>query len=134
MDLVWFCTLFIFQFIGHRIGDYLIQSNKQALLKATDATQRFDHCLSYSLAVSLPLLFIIEARYVLVIFFLTFIEHMIVDSRKPVEWWKTFFEQKIKGDKNFNLNELPFFVLIEIDQTFHLLRIFIISIIFAHIL
>jgi hypothetical protein len=134
MNMLLFCTLFIFQYVGHRIGDYLIQSNTDARKKSTSFNHRLRHCAMYSITILLLMFFIVDPMIAFCIWAITFIEHMCIDSRTPIVWWKTFFEQKIMGDKSFDIEELPFFVLIDIDQTFHLVRIFIISLVLSYIL
>jgi len=127
MDLLHFCALFIVQFVAHKIGDYPLQSDADAANKAKSFKHRFRHCLIYSLVTFCFVVPLVSYTVAAIIFLGTFVEHMIVDTRKPVIWWKTFFEEKIMRNKWFVIEELPFFVLIEIDQTFHLLRILIIS-------
>lgn len=127
MDLSLFCTAFIIQFVGHQLGDYGLQTNFQAMNKAENSNTRLRHSLVYSAIISLLLLFAFSWSTTIVVFILTVLEHMIVDSRKPVIVWKTFFERKISGNKRFNIEDLPFFVLVAIDQTSHITRIFIIS-------
>lgn len=126
MNLELFCTLFILQFVGHRVGDYLFQGEKDANFKSKDFKRLFRHCLMYSITVTIFVSFFFP-RLALLVFSVTMLEHIIIDSRTPVEDWQTFFEKKIMRNKDFDINKLPFFVLIEIDQTFHLLRIFLLS-------
>ena len=124
---VTFLILFVLQFVGHHVGDYLFQSHYHATKKSTDWVALISHSFIYSLVVS-TFVAISFAWYVaLVVLVLTFIEHVIVDSRKPVIWWKTFSEKHIFGNKDFDIKELPLFVIISIDQTFHLVRILILS-------
>lgn len=127
MDLSLFCTAFIIQFVGHQLGDYGLQTNFQAINKAENSNTRLRHSLVYSAIISLLLLVAFSWTTAIVVFILTVLEHMIVDSRKPVIAWKIFFERKIAGNKRFNIEDLPFFVLVAIDQAFHITRIFIIS-------
>lgn len=134
MNLALFSALFIIQFVGHRIGDYLIQGNTDSMRKGKSFKHRLRHCLMYSTAIGLLVLTVVAPLYALIIWAVTLIEHLIVDSRKPVVGWKNFFERKIMRDKYFDTDNLPFFVLIEIDQTFHIVRIFIISLVLAYIL
>lgn len=132
MDLLLFTSAFILQFIGHRLGDYFFQTNHQAVHKAKDAIARNRHCLVYSVVVAASTLFIVRWEIAVVIFALTYIEHLWVDSRKPVIAFKEFLERKIAGTKDFKAEDLPFFVLIEIDQTFHYIRIFLISLLISY--
>lgn len=127
-----FVTAFILQFVGHHIGDYLLQTNTQAKKKSSDLLSLLTHCLIYSATISLVFLTFFSPATSLVVFAITLIEHSIVDSRRPVVGWKLFLERKIAGDKDFTIGDLPFFVLINIDQTFHLVRIFVISLLVAY--
>lgn len=126
-----FCTLFILQFVGHKVADYLFQGEKDAIYKSKVFKHLFRHCLMYSAIVTLFVSFLYP-RAALLVFSVTMLEHLIIDSRTPVVGWKTFFEKKIMRNKDFDINKLPFFVIIEIDQTFHLLRIFLLSLFIAH--
>lgn len=132
MDLLIFCTVFILQFVGHRIGDYLFQTNDQAINKAKDGVYRVRHCISYSLTVASMILFVFEWDKAVIVFGLTFLEHMWIDSRTPVIKWKNFIERKLAKNNDFEVDSLPFFVLIEIDHSIHILRIFIISLLFGY--
>lgn len=127
-----FCTLFITQFVGHRIGDYLLQTHTQALQKTTNDNALLRHCLVYSISISLLVLAMFNWKYALAVFFLTLLEHLIVDTRKPVIWWKMLIEKHIAGKKDFKIEDLPFFVMIEVDQSIHIVRIFLISLLLAH--
>lgn len=134
MNLPLFAALFILQFVGHRVGDYLFQTDVQANLKTTNSWARFKHCFVYSTTVAAFTLFVIPWQASLFIWGLTLLEHFNVDTRKPVIWWKNFVEKKLarRGDL-FHISHVPSFVIIEIDQTFHYLRILFISILLAYI-
>jgi len=131
MNFLIFCTAFILQFVGHRIGDYLLQTDWQARNKAKDVTARLQHVFVYSLVIGGMTLIGFKWQAAVVVFALTFLEHMWIDSRKPVIAWKTFLEKRIAGNHGFDISQVPFFVLIEIDQTIHYLRIFLISLLLA---
>lgn len=128
MDLILFCTAFIIQFVGHRIGDYLFQTDWQAQNKAKDGIARLKHVLVYSSTISLMMLIVFDWRLCVLVWGITFLEHFWIDSRNPIIAWKTFLETKIAKQKDFDINNLPFFVMIEIDQTVHYIRIFVLSI------
>ncbi|MET3505437.1 DUF3307 domain-containing protein [Halalkalibacter oceani] len=128
MDLLLFAIAFIVMFVGHRIGDYLLQTDWQAQNKAINTYARLKHVIVYSLTISLLLIPFFSWYTALIVFLLTMIEHFIIDSRKPIVWWKTFLETKVAKQKDFNIKSLPFFVMIEIDQTVHYIRIFIIAV------
>lgn len=126
MDLLLFCTAFILQFVGHRVGDYLFQTDWQAQNKAKDFNARSRHVYVYSLTISLFILTSFGWMTSLAVFLITAIEHIFIDSRKPVVFYKKTIE-KIVGNKGFKVEDMPFFVLIEIDQSIHYVRCFVIA-------
>lgn len=132
MDLLLFCTVFILQFVGHRVGDYVFQTDWQAQNKAKNIEARGMHCAVYATVIALILYPTIGLTAAIIVQLLTFMEHIWIDSRKPVIAWKTFLEERIAGRTDFDINQLPFFVLIEIDQTFHYVRILLISILIGY--
>lgn len=132
MNLSLFCTAFILQSMGHKVGDYLIQTHSQALKKSKNFVFRLRHCIMYSLSVSLMMLFAFDIKVVMFVFVVTLLEHLWIDSRKPVIAWKTFLEKRIAKNEDFNVDELPFFVVIEIDQTIHYLRLFSIALLVGY--
>lgn len=132
MNLLLFCTAFILQSMGHKVGDYLIQTHSQALNKSKNFVFRLRHCIMYSFSVSLIMLFAFDIKVVMLVFFVTLLEHLWIDSRKPVIAWKTLLEKRIAKNQDFNVDELPFFVVIEIDQTIHYLRLFTIALLIGY--
>jgi len=132
MNLLIFCSVFILQFMGHRLGDYFFQTNAQAVQKANNWLARLRHCLVYSVIVASLTLFVVDWKVALIIFAITIVEHMWIDSRKPIVKYKEFLERKIARTKDFKVEDLPFFVIVDIDQTVHYLRIFIISLLIAY--
>ncbi|WP_437261211.1 DUF3307 domain-containing protein [Bacillus thuringiensis] len=133
MNLALFSAVFIIQFVGHRIGDYLLQTDVQAQNKATNAWARFKHCFVYSFTIAALVGLILQSfELYIIVFLITIIEHMIIDTRKPVLWFKRILETKIARNKNYSPDKLPFFVLIEIDQTIHYTRILVISLLIGY--
>lgn len=132
MNLLLLCTAFILQFVGHRMGDYLFQTDWQAQNKTKNAVARLRHCLIYSLTIALLMLVAFDLRIATFVFVVTILEHFWIDSRKPIVAWKTFLERKICKQDTFNIENVPFFVVIEIDQTVHYLRILLISLLIAN--
>lgn len=130
--MILFCTAFILQFVGHRIGDYLFQTDWQANHKAKDWFARYRHCVVYSLTICLMMLLAFDWNLCFWIGIITLVEHFIVDARWPVVGWKNFMEKNFARRKDFDISTLPFFVIIEIDQTIHIVRIFLISLLIAH--
>lgn len=135
IDFGLFAVLFIAQFVGHRIGDFMFQTDMQARKKTIDPLYLIKHAVVYSLCVTLPVIFFVyDIEVLMLIFTLTLVEHMAVDDRRVVIWWKHFLETKLAGRKDFNIEDVPSFVIIEIDQTIHYTRIFIISTFIAMVL
>lgn len=132
MDLALFSTAFILQFIGHRVGDYLFQTDWQAQNKSKNSWARFKHCFIYSLTITLIMLLVVDWKTAVIIFGLTIFEHYIIDSRKPVVGWKNFLEKRIAGNKEFDIQNVPFFVVIEIDQTMHYTRCLLIAVLLSY--
>ncbi|MNI79822.1 hypothetical protein D3C73_1363050 [compost metagenome] len=89
------------------------------------------HCLVYSATIAILSAFITPS-WALFVFIVTLIEHYLIDDRRFVIWLKAFIETKIAGNKNFDISDLPSFVIIEVDQTIHYTRILIISAIIAY--
>lgn len=131
MDLAVFSTAFILQFVGHRIGDYLLQTDYQAQNKAKSVTVRIRHCTIYSLAISLLVAVVFGIETAAIVYLLTKVEHLFIDSRWPVVGYKKLLE-KVAGNKGFDIDKMPFFVLIEIDQSIHYLRCFVIALLIAY--
>lgn len=131
MNLTLLCTAFILQFVGHRMGDYLFQTDWQAQNKAKNKIARADHCVVYSITIALLMLIAFKWQTAVIVFALTFLEHMFIDSRKPIIWWKTRLE-RVAGNKSFDMDKMPFFVMIEIDQTVHYMRCMLISMLIGY--
>ena len=131
MNLTLFCTAFILQFVGHRMGDYLFQTDWQAQKKAKDVVARCKHCLVYSLTISGVMMILFNWQVCIMVFLLTFLEHTFIDSRKPIVWWKTTLE-RVVGNKSFDMEKMPFFVMIEIDQTVHYIRCLLIAMLIGY--
>lgn len=134
MDFALFSAVFILQFVGHRIGDFIFQTDNQALFKTTSEYMRMKHCIVYATTVSALTLFALPLPLVGLVWGLTFMEHMIIDDRRFVLWWKTFLETKIVRRKDFDIKNVPGFVIIEIDQTIHMVRMMLIAMMFAYLL
>lgn len=131
MDMLFFCTIFIFQLVGHLVGDWLFQSNNDSINKTTSTEHLIRHCMMYTWVIMLFVAFIAPVEVTIAIAVLTFIEHCMIDTRKPVVGYKTFFERKFMKDNSFDIKNLPVFVIIGMDQSVHILRIFILSVLAA---
>ncbi|MCB0082582.1 MAG: DUF3307 domain-containing protein [Caldilineaceae bacterium] len=111
-------NLFTWLFLGHLIGDWVLQNdwmaqNKQsALLNLSCAT----HCAIYTLTLTVTLWFSRSITYTSVqislFFILTFLSHYLIDATNAAAGWSRLFQQS---------NSI--FVRIVVDQTFHLMII-----------
>lgn len=70
------------QLILHGIGDYILQTDKQALGKKSEGLYGFKCCLIHCITYSLPFLFIGSWKAVLAIF----MSHFIIDRTNIVAW------------------------------------------------
>ena len=96
------------QLILHGIGDYLFQTDYQALNKKKKGIVGFYACFCHCLTYSLPFLFIGNWKSVLAIF----ISHFIID-RTQIVAWLIAMKNGEKTIENFGFNkEKPFAVSI----------------------
>ncbi|OKO87772.1 hypothetical protein BRO54_3799 [Geobacillus proteiniphilus] len=114
--------LFIYLYLGHKIGDYLLQSDKQAKSKQNSWYYLLVHCAIYSLSV-IAIPFIFMGYFNLAALFFVFITHVVIDQGALLRFWMKY----IKGIKDPDTEEVTM-VKLEIDQTFHYIVIGIISI------
>ncbi|MFV9957783.1 MAG: DUF3307 domain-containing protein [Rickettsia conorii subsp. raoultii] len=116
-------SLFIILYIGHKIADYLFQTDYQALNKHKNWGALLRHCLIYTITLTF-LAFIIIGYFSWTTLFIIFISHIIIDKRVFVIWWAT----KIKKMSNTtNIAVQP--AIKELDQSFHYIILFIVSLI-----
>lgn len=114
--------LFIYLFVAHKIADYLLQTDKQAKNKSDGLVNKYlvTHCLIYTAIITGTawiLLGYISWEFIISIF----ISHIILDNRSFVTGWC----RKIKG-----MEEIENKVIVEVDQAFHIIVLFIISLIY----
>ncbi|KQX67245.1 MULTISPECIES: DUF3307 domain-containing protein [unclassified Paenibacillus] len=110
--------------IGHLIGDYLLQTDKQAIRKNTQWIPLIVHCAVYTI-VLLILMYLLLGIFNWTMIFIIFFTHVIIDKGEIVSWWA----RKVKGIEDVSKETIrP--VLMAIDQTFHLIVIFFISYLF----
>ncbi|MEP9409022.1 DUF3307 domain-containing protein [Peribacillus frigoritolerans] len=114
-------TLFIILYIGHKIADYLFQTEYQALNKQSNWGALLRHCTIYTLIITL-LAFITIGFFSWTAVFILFISHVIIDKRGFLIWWAR--RVKKMADTN-NQSQQP--VLNELDQAFHYIILFIVS-------
>lgn len=104
--------------IGHLIGDYLLQTNKQALKKTEEWIPLILHCVVYTVTLSI-LAYFLDGLFNWTMSFIIFITHIFIDRGQFVKWWA----KRIKGIKDLDQSPIRS-VLMAIDQTFHIIVIF----------
>ncbi|AYC28463.1 DUF3307 domain-containing protein [Paenisporosarcina cavernae] len=103
-------TPFAYLFIGHLIGDFLLQTSWMAKNKATHWGALVVHCSVYTLAVVLVGIWgSIDWSFIAI--GLLFLSHMLLDRRTFNMWWNRVVMQ--------NTTEKWLFVVT--DQVFHLI-------------
>ncbi|OFD71173.1 MULTISPECIES: DUF3307 domain-containing protein [Bacillus cereus group] len=114
-------SLFIVLYIGHKIGDYLFQTDYQAVNKKDNWLALISHCFIYTLAVSI-MAYVFVGFFNWTAIFILFISHIIIDRKIFLNWWA-------KNIKRIRDTEEPTVQpgLIELDQAFHYIILFIIS-------
>ena len=114
-------SLFIVLYIGHKIGDYLLQTDYQAVNKKDNWIALISHCFIYTLAVSI-MAYVFVGFFNWTAIFILFISHIIIDRKVFLNWWA-------KNIKRIRDTEEPAVQpgLIELDQAFHYIIVFIIS-------
>lgn len=112
--------LFIVLYIAHKIGDYLFQTDKQAIHKSSNIGPLIAHCLVYTtIVLGAAWFFIGFFRWAAVI--LLFFSHLVLDKRTfEVLWAKV-----VKRIKDPNAPEHRI-TMMELDQAFHYVILFII--------
>ncbi|SEL79616.1 DUF3307 domain-containing protein [Paenibacillus sp. OK003] len=107
--------------IGHLIGDYLLQTDNQAMRKQDEWLPLLLHCFVYTCTLAI-LSYLLLGVYNWTMVFIIFVSHILIDKGDIVRWWT----KRIKGINNPETNSIKS-VLASIDQTFHYLVIFILS-------
>jgi len=114
-------SLFIVLYVGHKIADYLFQTDYQASNKQSNWGALLLHCLTYTLILSL-LAFVTIGFFNWTTVFILFISHVLIDKRAILIWWA----RNIKKMEDTN-NQASQTALMELDQAFHYIIIFMIS-------
>jgi len=82
MEMLWFLLM------GHLVGDYLLQTSNMAYNKKIKFSACFNHCIVYTLAVSLALVICPTISNVtLSLMFWIFMSHWILDRYEFINWW-----------------------------------------------
>jgi hypothetical protein len=108
-------TLFEALIVAHLFGDYLFQTEYEAMNKAEGSVWNkalMAHCVKYTLC-CLPVLLIYEVPLMWLLFIL--VTHIFFDRRWPIVWWRIHI---MRGDPDSI--DKTFWLTIVVDQIFHL--------------
>ncbi|MFS0882205.1 DUF3307 domain-containing protein [Metabacillus niabensis] len=112
--------LFIVLYIGHKIADYILQTDHQAVNKSNSWKALFIHCFIYTVVLTIMGYFFVGFVSWAAIFII-FISHVIIDRRVLITWWA----KNIKKMSNTESESVQP-TMIELDQAFHYIIIFIV--------
>lgn len=112
------CNLLLYLFVGHILGDFLLQTSWQAENKSKNWSALLIHSLIYSMAVYLLAFF--AGGISLIDILLIFLTHVLLDKGNFVNWWLI----TVKKELNSNA-QIRFLV----DQSLHLIVLLIITIV-----
>jgi len=102
-------------FVGHLIGDFLLQNNWMAMGKSTNYLPLFIHSTVYTLSTGIFAYFSGGLKFQALI--IVFLSHVILDQRLFVKWWA----QKITQS-----DDSPWLVIM-IDQSWHIVVLALVS-------
>lgn len=114
-------SLFIILYIGHKVADYLFQTEFQAINKDNNWWALIRHSFVYTLILTV-LAFLIIGFFNWTAVFILFISHVFIDKRNFLIWWSKHIK-KMSNTENDSVRP----VLMELDQAFHYVIIFIVS-------
>jgi hypothetical protein len=109
-------TVFEWLIVGHLIGDWLLQTEYQAMNKARGKFLNWalwSHCIIYAVSVSIPMAFLGIKLWWGV---LVFASHLFLDRRWPVVWWIRFAKRTSEEAVKNN-----FWLVVTVDQVIHIL-------------
>lgn len=73
-------------FVGHLIGDWIVQTDWQAANKTRSWKANQQHMLGYHLTLLALISLCMPLRAILVVILVSWATHMIIDRRWPVQW------------------------------------------------
>ncbi len=126
--------VFVAFVVLHLVGDFLLQTNWQALHKrgglGRDPVSRralVTHVTTYTLAFIPALIWIGDAlgvAWALGVAVLIFIPHLIQDDGRVIAWW-------MANVKHTDIRATPAAVAVMVDQTFHILALSLLAVLVA---
>ncbi len=113
-------TPFIWLLVAHLLGDWIFQTDYQALNKARGGLNRalITHCLTYTLTF-MPVFWLSGISLGWLAFI--FVAHVFIDRRAPVIW----FLKRVKGMSDEALKK-AFFMVIMTDQVIHVVTLVVV--------
>lgn len=113
--------VFLYLLTAHLIGDWIIQTSWMALEKSKNLLALLAHIVTYHIF-SLGALYLAGVDLIQAIWVTLFlaVTHAILDNRRFEIWWL----RKIKMVKD---EEIPMWLLLGVDQSFHFVLMFIVS-------
>lgn len=114
--------VFVYLLVAHLIGDWLVQTHWMATRKSKDWMALFVHISTYHIFVfgALYLAGVSLIPNLLGTLFLA-VTHAVLDNRRFEIWWI----RKVK--KIREPEEIPTWLLLGVDQSFHLVLMFVVS-------
>lgn len=115
-------TVFELLILSHLVGDFLVQTEFEALNKALGKffnRALLVHCLKYTLCFA-PFFWNIGSGYFWLL--LIFSSHMVLDRRWLIIWWRHYVNRN--SPKSI---ENTFWLTVVVDQIFHILVLALIS-------
>lgn len=110
--------IFFFSILGHLVGDFALQTKKQAINKAFLNWYMLSHCLLVSATTVAPFFLVTSIRNVLLIYAIIFVSHIAADNVK--KFIIGCFEDKRR-----------FWAILALDQIFHIFIIYLMFMVFA---
>lgn len=117
-------SLFAWLLVGHLVGDFLLQTEREAVLKTSDAWVRFHHVVYWLVAVFAAAFLYLGSNHLLTttapnerlvaLVFMAAILHFLQDDRRLVLWWL----QRVK----MTARPAPWLVIV-VDQVFHVVTL-----------
>ncbi len=114
-------NLFIVLFVSHLIADYLFQTDRQAIEKQKEYISLIKHSCIYTISI-IVITYIILGVFSWNLTLFLLLSHTIIDKGFLINWWLKYVKL-IKNPEKEEYNELR----TKIDQVFHIIILFLIS-------
>jgi hypothetical protein len=118
----------------HFVVDWGLQTHTEAMTKASDWKVRARHCCVYAVGLTLPLLFVLpDTGDRIFMLLLLWLSHFAIDTYIPVYIWAKYLRRapqlqnapsELEGFKALAKEPLGLFLVITMDQAWHILFLF----------